>query len=556
MSGKPHRDHATQQRFLVIQTAFIGDVILATPLARILKEHHPDAEVHYLVRKGNEKLLAENPNIDRIITWDKKHKKYRHLLATIRQVRTTRYTAVYNIQRFLSTGIITLLARSRKKIGFNKNPLSLFFHKRITHATSTSKQHEPLHEVDRNLALTGLDHRGKILPEIFISDEEKAHLASLNLRKPYLIFAPGAVWFTKQWPKEKWQELAETVPRQFTIYLVGSATDSALADEIINSKPHIISLCGQLSMNQTTELMRGALRVFTNDSAPLHMASAANAPTTAIFCSTLPAFGFYPLARGSRVAQTQSDLSCRPCGLHGKKSCPQKHFQCAYQISTRDVLPVAHLAEWLATTPLETQQKIAADFINHEKILLHETDTIPGLAALATSQKAIEKLFAIKKRASGHPMLILCDGIEMIRKYVENVPDIAIQITKRFPDIPITIIYPGFKNLPGLITGHDNSIAIRIPAIKKIRQWITQIGAPIVSTSANTSGHPPPAMIGNVEEAITRRVDLMMPQGFGNTAEQALSSNLIGIEGEKAFVVRPGYKAEEIDRWMAGGKAE
>jgi len=77
---------------------------------------------------------------------------------------------------------------------------------------------------------------------------------------------------------------------------------------------------------------------YVNDSAPMHFASAMNAPVTAIYCSTLPAFGFGPLSDNRHLVQTTHSLSCRPCGLHGKMACPEKHFQCASTITTQQLL--------------------------------------------------------------------------------------------------------------------------------------------------------------------------------------------------------------------------
>jgi heptosyltransferase-2 len=95
----------------------------------------------------------------------------------------------------------------------------------------------------------------------------------------------------------------------------------------------VINLCGQLSFLQSAALMKDALMNYVNDSAPMHFASAVNAPVTAIYCSTLPAFGFGPLSDNSRVVEIRENLYCRPCGLHGKKACPEGHFRCAYDIN-------------------------------------------------------------------------------------------------------------------------------------------------------------------------------------------------------------------------------
>jgi len=86
--------------------------------------------------------------------------------------------------------------------------------------------------------------------------------------------------------------------------------------------------------------MKSAKMNFANDSAPVHFASAMNAPITAIFCSTVPSFGYGPLSDDAHIVETQETLSCRPCGSHGKKECPQKHFKCGFGIDTNVLLQI------------------------------------------------------------------------------------------------------------------------------------------------------------------------------------------------------------------------
>ena len=97
-------------------------------------------------------------------------------------------------------------------------------------------------------------------------------------------------------------------------------------------RENLINLSGKLSFLESAALMQGATMNYVNDSAPMHMASAMNAPTNAVFCSTIPSFGFGPLADGAKVIETDKELACRPCGLHGKKKCPLGHFDCSYSI--------------------------------------------------------------------------------------------------------------------------------------------------------------------------------------------------------------------------------
>ncbi len=150
--------------------------------------------------------------------------------------------------------------------------------------------------------------------------------------------APSSVWFTKQWQEFKFKELIDAIPNDFEIYLVGAKDDSDLCERLKADKKNVFNLCGKINLIESALLMKEAKRVFVNDSSPLHLASAVNAKTTAIFCSTIPEFGYFPLAEDSIVVQVREKLDCRPCGLHGKKSCPLMHYDCSAKIEIRDVI--------------------------------------------------------------------------------------------------------------------------------------------------------------------------------------------------------------------------
>ena len=97
-------------------------------------------------------------------------------------------------------------------------------------------------------------------------------------------------------------------------------------------------LAGNLNFLQSAALMQTAVMNYVNDSAPLHFASAMNAPVTAIFCSTIPGFGFGPLSAKNFIVETKMPLSCKPCTLHGRKSCPLGHYNCAFTIDKQQLL--------------------------------------------------------------------------------------------------------------------------------------------------------------------------------------------------------------------------
>lgn len=316
-------------RILLIQTAFIGDVILATPVIEELKRLHPKAEIDVLVRKGNEHLLQSDSGIHAVLVWDKKKGKYRNLISLLFSIRKRRYDLVVNLQRFAASGFLTWLSRGKMKVGFDKNPFAFSYHHKIRHEIGNGQ-----HEVQRNLSL--IRHLGASdfrQPLLHLLPKHEEHVRSYKSR-PYVCMAPTSVWFTKQLPEEKWIELIRSLDPDLMIYLLGAPSDQESCERILIAAghPNSESLCGKLNLLESAALMRDAKMNYVNDSAPLHLASAMNAPVTAFFCSTIPEFGFGPLSDQSAILQIREDLDCRPCGLHGYKACPKGHFKCGYEI--------------------------------------------------------------------------------------------------------------------------------------------------------------------------------------------------------------------------------
>jgi heptosyltransferase-2 len=162
----------------------------------------------------------------------------------------------------------------------------------------------------------------------------------INSSLKYVTISPASVWFTKQWPEEKWVELIQAIPKDLGIYLLGGPGDKNLCDQILRKAEtsRAENLCGKISLLESAAVIRDAEMNFVNDSAPMHLASAVNAPVSAIYCSTVPSFGFGPLSDRSFIIETKEILSCRPCGLHGKKACPEGHFRCALTIDVNRLL--------------------------------------------------------------------------------------------------------------------------------------------------------------------------------------------------------------------------
>jgi len=325
-------------KFLVIQTAFIGDVVLATGIIEKLHAHYPGAQIDFMVRKGNESLLTKHPFLQRVLVWDKKQGKLRNLWKMLRTIRKERYDKVINVQRFAATGILTAFSGAKETIGFDKNPLSFLFTTKVPHVIAANGVTK--HEIERNNELVKhFTSKEPALPKLYPSPQDYAAVNAYQLT-PYICVAPASVWFTKQYPAEKWISFINQLPPHLNIYLIGAPGDHTLCESIRTTATHAgtVNLAGKLSFLQSAALQKGAIMNYVNDSAPMHFASAVNAPTTAVYCSTLPSFGFGPLADVRFIVEKLEPLYCRPCGLHGHKACPEGHFRCALEIRDEQLL--------------------------------------------------------------------------------------------------------------------------------------------------------------------------------------------------------------------------
>lgn len=322
-------------KILVIQTAFIGDVILATGLLEKLHQHYPDSQLDIVVRKGNEGLFDGHPFLHEVIVWNKKHKKTRGLRAIRKQVRKTGYDCIINLHRFASSGYIVYRSGAERRIGFDKNPFSFAYTRKVTHEIGNGT-----HEIERNHSLIAdITDKEPGKPKLYPTPEDEAKVAE-HLTDNFVCIAPTSVWYTKQFPAEQWLKLVNELGEATRVYLLGAPDDREACKNLKHraTNKNLVSMAGKLTLLQSAVLMSKARMNYVNDSAPMHLASAMNAPTTAVYCSTVPDFGFGPLADGAKVVQTTKELDCRPCGLHGHKACPKGHFDCAMTIELDQLL--------------------------------------------------------------------------------------------------------------------------------------------------------------------------------------------------------------------------
>ena len=287
-------------------------------------------------------MFENNSIVSEVLIYDKEKNKLKNLFSLAKKVRHKKYDYIINANRFGSAGFIAWRSGAKEIIGFDKNPFSFCYSKKIKHEIGNGK-----HEVERNHELIKhLTNSSPAKPKLYPAQKDFDAINSIIYQPStinhFICIAPASVWFTKQFPKEKWIELINSIDASIPVYLIGGKDDFKLCEEIqrqtTNDKRVTINLAGKLTILETAALMQGAKMNYVNDSAPMHIASAMNAPVTAIYCSTIPALGFGPLSDNSRIIETKEKLDCRPCGLHGHNTCPKGHFKCALTIEIRDIL--------------------------------------------------------------------------------------------------------------------------------------------------------------------------------------------------------------------------
>ncbi|WP_459491361.1 glycosyltransferase family 9 protein [Aquirufa aurantiipilula] len=323
-------------KVLLIQTAFLGDAVLATALLEKIRMESPDTEIHILVRKGNESLFKAYPytNLKTVWSYDKS-RKWSSWLELRRDLSKEHFDAVYVIQRFLGMGLLSLCIGAKRVVGFDKNPMSLFFTEKVRHEWGTG-----IHEVERNTALVKSWLGEKVFKPCLRAP--KIDLATEMQKKEYICISPGSVWETKRLPIRIWIEFIQLLPENQVVVLMGSPGEIELSNQIADafhgSNRVVLNETGKHPLLASAYIFQQSKMSFVNDSGPMHICSAENVPTVAVYCSTIPSFGFGPLADWNRIVETKHVLDCRPCGDHGKKNCPLGHYACGEGIEAKSLL--------------------------------------------------------------------------------------------------------------------------------------------------------------------------------------------------------------------------
>lgn len=319
---------------IVIQTAFLGDVVLTTPLLEALAAQHGPVDV--VTTPGAAALIETHPAVHRVIRHDKHGtaRGIRGVLELAAAIRAGGYTRAYLPHQSWRSGLAALLAGVPERIGFADAPARWSYTHRV-------KRPDDRHETERMLALAGATGPARPTLGLTLADHGAAiaWLETHGVGSPFVVLAPGSVWGTKRWGK--YPALAAAL--QHDVVVIGGPEDAALADEIVAASPRAHSAVGLLPLRGSAALLSRAAALVTNDSLPLHLAQATATPTVAIFGPTVPAFGFGPTGPSDRVVEVDG-LACRPCSRHGPMRCPLGHHRCMLDLDVLRVVAALNAA--------------------------------------------------------------------------------------------------------------------------------------------------------------------------------------------------------------------
>lgn len=346
---------------LVVQTAFVGDLILTVPFLLRLKESYPDQELHLVCRKGLGEAFCKLGLVDYYYEMDKKNP--RSLKEIQKILQGIHFNNIFCPHRSIRSAFFVKGLKANNKIGYRH-----WWNRWVFNIRVERPMHYP--EPIRLLSLLAAENsdfqvkfkevflrqdlvnpsekdtiddwdqipipqwaKGSIVDRLKGGDELENLFASQG---ETIALAPGSVWNTKRWTLEGYTELAKKlVEQKKKVILVGAPNERNLCDEINKVVPQAINLAGKTSILQMFHVLKSVDLVVANDSAAAHFASVVDTPVVSIFGPTTLSLGYRPW--NEKMILLQKNLKCRPCGLHGSKVCPIKTHECMTSIQVDEV---------------------------------------------------------------------------------------------------------------------------------------------------------------------------------------------------------------------------
>jgi heptosyltransferase-2 len=326
----------------VVQTSFLGDVVLTTPLVSALRRRLAPRRLAVLVRPEAAPLLEGHPDVDAVLIDDKRghDRGVRGLARVARRVARERFDVAVSPHRSLRTALLLAAAGVPRRVGFRQARGAFLYHTRVP-------RDRRRHDVERNLALVEAFGAGPADGPLHVPVSlDAAARASALLPPgdgPLAGIAPGSVWATKRWSADGYAAVVAGLAAEgVRCVILGAPEDAALAERIREEAGTGTVLAGRTDLATLVAVVDRLGVLVANDSAPMHVACARGVPVVAVFCATTPALGYGPW--GPRAAVVEADLACRPCGRHGGRSCPRGTEDCIRLVPPATVLAAARTA--------------------------------------------------------------------------------------------------------------------------------------------------------------------------------------------------------------------
>lgn len=318
------------KKILIIRFSSIGDIVLTTPVLRVLRARFPDAEIHYLTKPQLVALLKYNPNLNEVLTLKKT------LWETFLFLRKQKYDYILDLHNNLRSNLLTTALMRPKSVLDKQNTAKykiVKWKQKIVVPHIVSRYLATL----QPLGITEPDDGGGL--DIFLPEAAHAKASNRILSAgfgPILAVVLGATYPTKQWITEYYTELLNKLA--LPCVLLGGKSDKSFANQVKNNlRAPFIDAVGESDLLETAALIAQCEIVLTPDTGLMHVAAALQKKVVSIWGNTTPALGFAPY-RTQAVCVENLALNCRPCDKLGKKVCPKGHFRCMRDLTSDDVL--------------------------------------------------------------------------------------------------------------------------------------------------------------------------------------------------------------------------
>jgi heptosyltransferase-2 len=325
------------RKILLIQTAFLGDAILTTPLVKALHETYPQSVLDILLIPETAIVYKYNPYIRQTLIFEKRKLFNRCLsfFSVLRKIRAQKYELAVSAQLSFTSSLFMYWGGIKHRLGFPRQ--------KLTTMTVELPKGIPVHKRYLQLMTALTANKFSAQTELYWDEATEKQVNDLyrnNFTAEEIVIgiAPGSVWPTKRWLPEYYAEVIKQLHnRGYKTILVGGKEDYKLCHSIaLDSGMPTLNLAGGLSVLGSACLIKKLQLLISNDSAPLHLANAVQTDVIAIFGPTVKSFGFSPFRQRDKVIEVE--LNCRPCGKHGHTACPQQHFSCMKNIKPETVL--------------------------------------------------------------------------------------------------------------------------------------------------------------------------------------------------------------------------